>query len=282
MGTRIKRLISSFRIPTPYLEVDVESGAHLLPSRYAQMHRLGRWYNRGFTDLAYLPAMMSEQLRQYDFIWLIENDVDYAGNWLEFFFGTLENDADLLTTYAYSRAENINWEHWSWFGPPNYVARDRHTSSFNTIARFSQRMISAYFQAVEGDGWQGHTEALWPSIALHNGFTVCDLGGDGPFCPVHLQNRHYYNPGVNGWDKYQPGRGHMPIPLRPFWLSESEEGQKSRTDHLSNEINQITFIWHPTVQEHYFHEEPSLYPLRGVLYHPVKTRPSKPRRIISA
>ena len=50
-----------------------------MPRRYRDMHRLGRWYNKGFTDLAYLAAMIGNQLRQYEYIWLVENDVDYAG-----------------------------------------------------------------------------------------------------------------------------------------------------------------------------------------------------------
>jgi hypothetical protein len=278
MGSRVERGISSFRLPTPSLDVDAQSGARLLPNRHAQMRRLGRWYNKGFPDLAYLPAMMSEKMRQYEFIWLVENDVDYAGDWLKFFSSTLENDADLLTTYAYSRAENTNWDHWSWFEPPPEVSLDKQISSFNPIARFSKRMILAYFQAVESDGWQGHTEALWPTIALHNGLTVCDLGGNGPFCPAQWRDTHYYNPVVDGWDKYAPGRGDMPHSPRPFWLLDSKERGASRTDCDASEINKVTFICYPTVQKRFFHEDPSRYLLRDVLYHPVKIDPSRLRR----
>src|ERR1700689_2268967 len=82
IGKRIlKRIHGNGAIPAPYLRVDVKSGARLLPTRFAQMQRLRRWYNTGFTDLAYMPALLSDQMREYNYIWLMENDVDYAGNW---------------------------------------------------------------------------------------------------------------------------------------------------------------------------------------------------------
>ncbi len=278
LGTRIEKAISHFWMPTPRVVIDARSSERLMPRRYRDMHRLGRWYNKGFTDLAYLPAMIGNQLRQYEYIWLVENDVDYAGNWHELFSGTADNNADLLTTYVYPRVQNRNWYHWSWFEAPK-VPFDQHISSFNAIARFSRRLLSVYLEAVEYENWQGHTEALWPTIARHNGLTICDLGGNGPFCPKRWQNKFYYNPPVEGWDNHEPGRGDMPdLSPRPFWLLGPEQNGMSVTDDTIGAINKITYICAPNVSQRFFHESPSQFCQRNVLYHPVKIAPSRLRR----
>jgi hypothetical protein len=174
IGKRIlQRIRGTGNIPAPYLRVDAKSGARLLPNRFAQMRRLGRWYNTGFPDLAYMPALLSERMRGYEYIWLVENDVDYAGNWRDFFRSTMGSNADLLSTYIYSRTQDSNWYHWSWFQTPPEVSFNHHTSSFNPVVRFSRRMLSIYVKSVQNDLWQGHTEALWPTIARHNGLTIC-------------------------------------------------------------------------------------------------------------
>lgn len=263
-------------IPTPYIRVDATRSASLLPNRFAQMQRLGRWYNTGFPDLAYMPALLSEQLRPYEYVWLIENDVDYAGNWRDLFCSTAANHADLLSTYIYSRSLDSDWDHWSWFKTPPEVKFKHHTSSFNPIVRFSKKMLSVYLKSVNDDLWQGHTEALWPTIARHNGLTICDLGGTGAFCPEPWRDKHYHNPSVDGWSNREPGRGTMPhLPRPPFWLSDGSEdrpnaGTISGGTRDRSSVDKVTFIHAPNVQSAYFHEAPTRFLERNVLYHPVK------------
>ena len=57
-----KKFAGTVDIPTPYLRVDGERSASLLPTRFVQMQRLRRWYNTGFPDLAYMPALLSERI----------------------------------------------------------------------------------------------------------------------------------------------------------------------------------------------------------------------------
>jgi hypothetical protein len=209
-------------------------------------------------------------MRGYEYIWLIENDVDYAGNWRDFFGSTMQNQADFLSTYIYPRDQNVKWEHWSWFTTPPEVPFYQHTSSFNSIVRFSRRMLSIYVKSVRNNLWQGHTEALWPTIARHSGLTICDLGGIGPFCPESWLDKHYHNPSVHGWNNLEPGRGDLPyLPVPPFWLSNGSKGQP--TAGTSNAVDKVTFICGPpNVQSAYFHEAPARFMERDVLYHPVK------------
>jgi hypothetical protein len=271
-GKRIvERIRGTGNIPAPYLRVDAKSGARLLPNRFAQMQRLGRCYNTGFPDLAYMPALLSERMRGYEYIWLVENDVDYGGNWRDFFRGTMGSHADLLSTYIYSRTQDSDWDHWSWFQTPPEVSFNHHTSCFNPIVRFSRRMLSIYVKSVQNDLWQGHTEALWPTIARHNGLTICDLGGIGPFCPEPWRDKHYHNP-----YNREPGYGDLPhLPKPPFWLSDGSEGRSGTRTGSSRTAgctlaDKVTFIDAPNVQNAYFEEDPTRFLERNVLYHPVK------------
>jgi hypothetical protein len=233
------RILAAFQLqakyctPTPDFTTDAESGARLLPHRFAEMQRRGLWYNTGFPDLAYMPALLSKRLREFEYIWLLENDVDYAGNWRDFFCRTMGSCADLLGTCIYARQPDDDWCHWSWFQTPPEISFYHHTRSFNPIVRFSRRMLSLYVSSMQDDRWQGHTEALYATIARHHGFTISDLGGTGAFCPEQWRGKNYHNPWMDGWHKY-------------------------------------TFIDAPSVQSAYFHQRPKQYLQRDVLYHPVK------------
>jgi hypothetical protein len=235
LARAIIQLPGKIRIPTPHLTIDVASGARLLPKRFAQMQRRGGWFNNGFSDLASMPAMLSEPLREYEYVWLLENDVDYAGNWRDFFLRTMGSSADLLSTLIDTRSQDPDWEHWSWFRTPPEVSYDHHISSLHSISRFSRRMLSLYVNSVQSDLWQGHTEALYSTIARHHGLMISDLGGTGVFCPEQWRGKNFYNPFVEGWN-----------------------------------ADKVTLTHGPNALSAYFHEEPTRFLQRDVLYHPVK------------
>ena len=52
----------------------------------------------------------------------------------------------------------------------------------------------------------------------------------------------------------------------------------SVTDDTIGAINKITYICAPNVSQRFFHESPSQFCQRNVLYHPVKIAPSRLRR----
>ena len=189
-----------------------------------------------------MPALLDKELACYEYIWIMENDVDYAGNWGDFFRGKMESRADLIGTWICARWPEDDWHHWSWFHTPPEVSFAHHTRSMLCIARFSRRLLLLYMDAVWNELWQGHPEALFPTIARHNGLTVSDLGA-GEFCPEQWRGKSYHYPWVEGWAK-------------------------------------ATFLHAPTVQSVYFHEEPTRFREPNLLYHPVKAGWTKapPRR----
>jgi hypothetical protein len=206
----------------------------LTPKRYAEMVRRGGTIVPGFSDLAIMPALLSKRLAQYDYIWVIEYDVDFAGSWQDFFAEFVSSDADLMGTTLYPRTQCPEWYHWPWFETPADVSPNFHVRSFGPIVRFSRRMMSCYIDAMRDGRWRGHNEAIFPTLALCNGLAIQDFGGYGPYTP--MQSR---------------GKGYLNTP----------------TDkHLSPG----TFIFRPVEHRAYFLEAPEQFPMRGYLYHPVK------------
>ncbi len=206
-----------------------------LPTRHAAMMQRGRGILPGYTDLAYMPALLSQRLSAYAHIWVMEYDVDYAGPWDEFFSPLMENQTDLLGAMLYPRAQFTEWFHWRWFETPAEVSVLHHTRSFLPIVRFSRPMLDCYATAMRNPAWRGHTEALYPTIARHHGLTIEDIGGSGPFTPPSFRGKNYLcYPSPNG------------------------------------ELLLGTLIYRPTQHNAYFMEAPGRFPARGYLYHPVK------------
>jgi hypothetical protein len=204
--------------------------------RYAEKLRNGGTIWPGFSDLAYMPALSGARLAGYSHIWLLEYDVDYSGRWDAFFAPLSESGADLIGTTFYPRDQCSDWMWWKSLRTPVGVASSHHVRSFLPIVRFSRRMIDCYVHAIQSGEWSGHTEALYPTIALHNGMTIEDMGGNGPYTPQKWRGKNYVNtPAMNG--DLVPG----------------------------------TFTPRPPTQTAYFYAAPETYPLLGYLYHPVKS-----------
>lgn len=214
--------------------VGVDDGIRTLPRRFRQMKEKNLTYNRGFPDLAYMPALLDARLEPYAYIWLVEYDVDWTGHWAHFFERTMGSTADLLGTTIFPRSQSENWYHWNWFSTPAEVESKCQTRSFLPIARFSRGLLDLYVRAMETGLWRGHTEALYPTIALHHGLLIEDLGSQGPYCPERWRKKNYVNTPMD-WS-LSPG----------------------------------TFVSAPVLHNAYFHEMPVAFGRPNFLYHPVK------------
>jgi hypothetical protein len=211
-----------------------QDAARLLPARYLESRSRHGGIIPGYPDLVYWPALLSDRLAAYDYLWILEYDVDYAGNWREFFARTMPSPADLLGTTIFPRAQSEDWVFWEWFRSPPEVTAEFHLRSFLPIARFSRRMLELYTKTVRDDRWGGHTESLFPTIAHFNGLLVEDLGGAGPFCPPAWRSKNYDN---TPWDeRLSPG----------------------------------TFVFRPVTLDRYYHDSALRFSRPGFLYHPVK------------
>jgi len=171
------------------------------------------------------------KLPGFEFYWLIEYDVDFAAPWLTFFSEFSKCNADLLGTNLYPKSQSQTWAHWEWFSCPKKVSQRQMMRGFFPIARVSRRFIETYSRNL--DGWNGHYEALFPSIALHERLRLEDIGGDGPVTPARRRGRLYLGT-------------------------------------RSPELNAGTFRFSPPAANHYFPQLDELIP-DNHLCHPVKT-----------
>jgi hypothetical protein len=184
----------------------------------------------GCLDLLWTPLALAAGRR---FVWIIEYDVDYSGNWADFFSQFMRNRADLLASTINTFDRDPGWPHWASAVNPSSVPVNLRTRSFLPSFRVSRRFLRSYCRQVARGGWAGHYEFIYPTIARSLGLIVEDIGSSGPFTPASRRGQNYIN-----------------TPDHP---------------HLTPG----TFVWRPS-RKMYFHEKPEEFPAENMLYHPVK------------
>lgn len=189
--------------------------------------------DHGRLQMGYMDVLLMPHARAAanEFVWLLEYDVDFSGDWVSLFAQFADNRADLLTTTLNSELRDPAWTFWnSAKAPVDFGDRLR---GFLPLARVSKRLLDAYDEAVSSAGWRGHYEFILPTVARSRRLHIEDIGGVGPFTPRRRRGRNYVNVPAN--HRLGPG----------------------------------TFIWRPSLPD-YFHEDPSRFSHADMLYHPVK------------
>jgi len=131
------------------------------------------------------------QRPEFDYYWAVEYDVVFTGPWRSFFETFSRYSHDFVSCHIRPHAEEADWYWWNSFGhPTESIVRQRCLRSFNPIVRLSARAL-AHVHAMHLGGWWGHHEVLLPTLLAQGGFSLLDVGGDGPFVPKELRNRHY-------------------------------------------------------------------------------------------
>lgn len=183
----------------------------------------------GFVDL--VPMRFYRDRPDYEFYWIIENDVRFCGDWSDLFTDLGSSEADLLCTTVQSYSENPEWAHWDTLRPgaAGDVPRERRVKGFIPFGRVSRRLFAAC-DARYREGWSGHSEVLWPTIASLSGMRVEDIGGDGSFTPPARRGRYYYN-AAESWSLF-PGT----FVYRPCFTEQDIVGPDNRFPG---------WLWHP-------------------------------------
>lgn len=161
----------------------------------------------------------------YDFYWLLENDVRFSGSW-SYFFSVFSKyaECDFISSHIRTYSEEPGWYWWnslsSRTGSP---VLEKLIRSFNPIYRISGaglRFIDECLQC----GWRGHHEILLPTLLWHSGYKVMDFGGNGSFVPPQLINKFYTD------DEVCPSgslTGSGTMRFRPVW---------KRVGHVPNKL----------------------------------------------
>src|SRR5262249_54026723 len=142
----VDAMASQGTLPADFRVTELD-GQALLPTRSEQRLLRHSALIPGFTDLAYMPTLLSDALAGYQYLWLVEYDVDYAGDWSSFFSQFADNAADFLGAALSPRSAFADWVHWSWFKAP--VDEQHHYRSFIPITRFSRTMLDCYRNDIE-------------------------------------------------------------------------------------------------------------------------------------
>ncbi len=128
---------------------------------------------------------------QYDYYWMIEDDVYFTGNW-EVLFKTYQNHSvDFISTHVEKYSESPQWYWWYTLKIHNEnISNTNKIHSFNPIYRLSNRALKCIDKALKS-GWSGHHEVLIPTLLHCSGYTIIDMGGNGSFVIKGFKKQFY-------------------------------------------------------------------------------------------
>jgi hypothetical protein len=201
----------------------------LMPLRWAAMAANG-CVIPGYLDTIWMPLGLAAP---YPYVWMIEFDVDYAGDWSRFFAQFRRNRADLLTTSLTRLADDPRWDHWDKLRAPSTVDAGDWHRDFHPIMRLSQRFMRAYVDQMRSPHWGGHHEFTIPTLAIHLGMQVEDIGAGGlnytntPLDPDLAPGSFAYRPARAAYFHERPDTFDQPRmlyhPVKPDWGPDSIE-----------------------------------------------------------
>jgi len=162
-----------------------------------------------------VPIFFQAHNPEYDFVWSVEFDVVYTGDWGDFFDQFSDSDADLLATSIVPYGTTPGWYHWPSLRRPDGSPppEEHRIRAFLPLFRLSAPAMETLEEAYEA-GWRGFSECSAPSILHSAGLTLEDIGGEGPFVAEENEDRFYtstptstyLSPGTFVW---------KPVRLRP-------------------------------------------------------------------
>ncbi len=145
-----------------------------------------------------------KKLPHYRHYWNVEYDVDFSGDWENFFNLHSPRKADFLTCHVKTIGEEPGWYWWYTFRPiADIIPHEMLMKSFNPIYRISREALKA-LDTYLADGNEGHHEVLVPTFLNHSGFIVSDFGGVGSFVEEGFRDSAYVTVGNLPTMRYRP------------------------------------------------------------------------------
>lgn len=126
----------------------------------------------------------------YEYYWVIEYDVRFAGDWRMFFESCLDDNSDFMTCHIRRQKDEPKWYWWWLDHPEKHISLCDRIRSFNPIYRISKGALK-HLNGCLNDGWCAHFEVLIPTLLFHGGFRLADFGGTGEFVPPGRENKFY-------------------------------------------------------------------------------------------
>lgn len=151
-----------------------------------------------------------QSFRRY---WVVEDDVEYTGNFGELILGLSKLQSELLATHVRHLPK-----HWDYIGKFR-AGTDRYQISsstrltflpFHAVTHKALTVIDAAYKR----GWAGQYEMTWPAILDEAGLSVMDIGGNGPYVSASNRGRYYIDLSPSDYRKLG-SFGTMNIRLKP-------------------------------------------------------------------
>lgn len=127
---------------------------------------------------------------EYEYYWVIEDDVRFSGDWELFFNSFLTIPSDFITCCIRHWVEEPGWFWWKLEHHFKEVPLEKRLRSFNPIYRISNLALQ-FINMVLLDGWCGHHEVLLPTLLKYGGYQVADFGGDSKYVLPGFENKFY-------------------------------------------------------------------------------------------
>lgn len=134
----------------------------------------------GFLGNCHYPLLkFHKDFPEYDYCWLIEDDVVFSGDWSVFFDVFADDTSDLLTTKVRRHEDDPSWCWWNGVKAPEgtTLSADELYASFNPIYRLSAKAIECLDEEMR-KGWLGHFEAIVPTVLARRGLMIHDMSGE--------------------------------------------------------------------------------------------------------
>ena len=118
----------------------------------------------------YFLMTLFNKYRQYDYMWVVEFDVCYSGDWSVFFSRMNRKSCDLICERLMSKSDDPTWCWWEM----SYIPECSWKSSYkalNCIARVSRNLHKELdkFYSIYGEGRGVFFERAWATAAVNTG-----------------------------------------------------------------------------------------------------------------
>lgn len=131
------------------------------------------WYSAEYSILFTYLQLLKDKI-DFDYIWSIEYDVYYSGNWKEFLEIYDKSDADYIGSYI-EHAENSNRNKSYWDLILEDIPIKDKATSFGCIFRISRKLLEETVKKILNKEFYSYCEQTFVTIAKMNNMKIEDL-----------------------------------------------------------------------------------------------------------
>lgn len=156
-----------------------------------RVQRNSRYFCPNYAIFLYLHNI---DYSKYDYIYFIEYDVYFNGDWKTIFDDLNNNllEYDFLTTNICTYNEHQRWNWWR-RGNKKLLEHDLsyYVKCLNNFCRFSNKAIKSLLNAYYSGQYICFYEIFWPTYLLKNGFKIGDIGDNRTYTINGYEHKYY-------------------------------------------------------------------------------------------